>query len=70
MFGLGGKLFGINAHVGIGERLARGCAWAYPVFPSGVMLEIFPGLGKGHACRGGSNPGYRNWSSMLSASCL
>ncbi len=41
MFGLGGKLFGIGEHVRIGERLARGCAWAYEAFPSGVMPEIF-----------------------------
>jgi mannosyl-oligosaccharide alpha-1,2-mannosidase len=41
MFALGGKLFGITDHVGIGERLARGCAWAYAAFPTGLMPEIF-----------------------------
>ncbi|KAK3387533.1 family 47 glycosyl hydrolase [Podospora didyma] len=41
MFGLGGKLFGIEKHVEIGERLARGCAWAYDAFAAGVMPEIF-----------------------------
>ncbi|KAL2019748.1 hypothetical protein VTK56DRAFT_9192 [Thermocarpiscus australiensis] len=41
MFGLGGRLFGIPDHVAIGERLARGCAWAYDAFPTGVMPEIF-----------------------------
>ncbi|KAK4108522.1 glycoside hydrolase family 47 protein [Canariomyces notabilis] len=41
MFGLGGKLFNIPEHVAIGERLARGCAWAYSVFPTGLMPEIF-----------------------------
>ncbi|KAL0941175.1 uncharacterized protein CTRU02_203938 [Colletotrichum truncatum] len=41
MFGLGGKLFSIENHVALGERLARGCAWAYNAFPSGVMPEIF-----------------------------
>ncbi|KAL6850678.1 hypothetical protein ACO1O0_007802 [Amphichorda felina] len=41
MFGLGGKLFGIKNHVEIGERLARGCGWAYGQFPTGVMPEIF-----------------------------
>ncbi|KAK0706919.1 glycoside hydrolase [Lasiosphaeria miniovina] len=41
MFGLGGKLFGIEEHVEIGEKLARGCAWAYKAFPTGVMPEIF-----------------------------
>ncbi|EAQ84271.1 hypothetical protein CHGG_10675 [Chaetomium globosum CBS 148.51] len=41
MFGLGGKLFDIPDHVDIGERLARGCAWAYNAFPTGLMPEIF-----------------------------
>lgn len=41
LFGLGGKLFGIDDHVGIGGRLARGCAWAYGAFPTGVMPEQF-----------------------------
>jgi len=41
MFALGGKLFDIPEHVGIGERLARGCAWAYDAFPTGLMPEIF-----------------------------
>lgn len=41
MFGLGGKLFDIEKHVDIGERLARGCGWAYGQFPTGVMPEIF-----------------------------
>lgn len=41
MFGLGGKLFDIPDHVAIGERLARGCSWAYNAFPTGLMPEIF-----------------------------
>ncbi|KAK4172417.1 endoplasmic reticulum mannosyl-oligosaccharide 1,2-alpha-mannosidase [Triangularia setosa] len=41
MFGLGGKLFGNEEHVKIGEQLARGCAWAYGAFPTGLMPEIF-----------------------------
>ncbi|KAK3898161.1 glycoside hydrolase [Staphylotrichum tortipilum] len=41
MFGLGGKLFNIPDHLAIGERLARGCAWAYDAFPTGLMPEIF-----------------------------
>ncbi|KAL7932638.1 glycoside hydrolase family 47 protein [Trichoderma chlorosporum] len=41
MFALGGKLFGIDGHVDIGERLARGCGWAYGRFPTGIMPEIF-----------------------------
>ncbi|AEO65097.1 087370f7-07de-420c-a5bf-ba3c0a36ffff [Thermothielavioides terrestris] len=41
MFALGGKLFNVPDHVAIGERLARGCAWAYDAFPTGLMPEIF-----------------------------
>lgn len=41
MFGLGGRLFNIDEHVSLGERLARGCGWAYSAFPTGVMPEIF-----------------------------
>jgi mannosyl-oligosaccharide alpha-1,2-mannosidase len=41
MFGLGGKLLDIEEHVDIGERLTRGCGWAYGQFPTGVMPEIF-----------------------------
>jgi mannosyl-oligosaccharide alpha-1,2-mannosidase len=41
MFALGGKVFDIAEHVDIGERLARGCSWAYAAFPTGLMPEIF-----------------------------
>ncbi|KAJ4407281.1 hypothetical protein N0V82_009950 [Gnomoniopsis sp. IMI 355080] len=41
MFLLGGRTFGIPEHVGIGERVARGCAWAYDAMPTGLMPEIF-----------------------------
>ncbi|PHH70443.1 hypothetical protein CDD82_7104 [Ophiocordyceps australis] len=41
MFGLGGRLFSNTSHVALGERLARGCAWAYSSFPTGIMPEIF-----------------------------
>ncbi|KAH8819859.1 glycoside hydrolase family 47 protein [Xylogone sp. PMI_703] len=41
MFGLGGKIFDISEHVDIGNRLARGCGWAYQSFPTGLMPEIF-----------------------------
>jgi len=41
MFALGGRLFNIPEHVAIGERLARGCAWGYEAFPTGLMPEIF-----------------------------
>lgn len=41
MFSLGGKLFGIPDQVRVGDRLARGCGWAYGQFPTGVMPEKF-----------------------------
>ena len=41
MFSLGGKLFNVLDHMAIGERLARGCAWAYNAFLTGLMPEIF-----------------------------
>jgi mannosyl-oligosaccharide alpha-1,2-mannosidase len=40
MFALGGRLFSQDDHVQIGEQLARGCAWAYGSFPTGVMPEV------------------------------
>jgi mannosyl-oligosaccharide alpha-1,2-mannosidase len=41
MFGIGGKLLGLENHTDIGERLARGCGWAYSQFPTGLMPEVF-----------------------------
>lgn len=41
MYLLGGKIFNLEGHVGIGDRLTRGCAWAYDSFPTGLMPEIF-----------------------------
>ncbi|KAK9774635.1 putative Family 47 glycosyl hydrolase [Seiridium cardinale] len=41
MFGLGGRLFDIPEHVTIGGKLAKGCAWVYESFPTGVMPEIY-----------------------------
>lgn len=41
MFLLGGRTFGIEEHIGIGERVTRGCAWAYDAFPTGLMPELF-----------------------------
>ncbi|KAL1867360.1 hypothetical protein VTK73DRAFT_4207 [Phialemonium thermophilum] len=41
MLGLGGKIFGIEDHVAMGDRVARGCAWAYASFPTGIMPESF-----------------------------
>ena len=40
MFALGGRLFHQDDHVTVGEQLARGCAWAYQAFPTGVMPEL------------------------------
>ncbi|KAF7551657.1 hypothetical protein G7046_g7666 [Stylonectria norvegica] len=40
MFALGGKVFGLEEHVDIGEKLARGCAHAYSAFPNGLMPEV------------------------------
>ncbi|KAF9877570.1 glycosyl hydrolase family 47 [Colletotrichum karsti] len=45
MLGLGGKLFSIDEHVDLGDRVARGCAWAYDAMPAGVMPEIFDLIG-------------------------
>ncbi|KAI0003121.1 glycoside hydrolase family 47 protein [Xylariaceae sp. FL0662B] len=41
MFGLGGKLFNNPEHVAIGEKITRGCVWAYNAMPTGIMPEIF-----------------------------
>ncbi|TGO34316.1 hypothetical protein BHYA_0203g00210 [Botrytis hyacinthi] len=41
MFALGGKIFGIDDHIVIGDRIARGCGWVYQSFPTGVMPEIY-----------------------------
>ncbi|KAI1114480.1 glycoside hydrolase family 47 protein [Nemania sp. NC0429] len=41
MFGLGGKLFQIPEHVAIGEKITKGCVWAYDAMPAGIMPEIF-----------------------------
>lgn len=41
MFLLGGKTFGIDQHLDFGQRLTRGCAWAYDAFPTGLMPELF-----------------------------
>lgn len=41
MFALAGKMFNDPEHVSIGERLARGCAWVYNSFPTGLMPEYF-----------------------------
>ncbi|KAF4981509.1 hypothetical protein FZEAL_2694 [Fusarium zealandicum] len=40
MFALGGRVLGRDDHVAVGEKLARGCAHAYSVYPHGLMPEI------------------------------
>ncbi|KAK4229449.1 endoplasmic reticulum mannosyl-oligosaccharide 1,2-alpha-mannosidase [Podospora fimiseda] len=40
MFALGGKMFEKTEYVELGEKLGRGCAWAYEQFDSGIMPEI------------------------------
>ncbi|WQF87282.1 Putative glycoside hydrolase family 47, six-hairpin glycosidase-like superfamily [Colletotrichum destructivum] len=39
MFAMAGKLFDIPDDVEVGDKLARGCAWAYKSFKSGLMPE-------------------------------
>ncbi|KAF3020104.1 hypothetical protein E8E14_005303 [Neopestalotiopsis sp. 37M] len=41
MYGLGGKLLNVPEHIEIGEKVAKGCAWMYDAFPTGVMPEIY-----------------------------
>ncbi|KAJ2969394.1 hypothetical protein NUW58_g9998 [Xylaria curta] len=41
VFGLGGKLLGIANHVEIGEKITKGCVWAYKTMPAGIMPESF-----------------------------
>jgi mannosyl-oligosaccharide alpha-1,2-mannosidase len=41
MFLLGGRLFGIEDYVNVGEKLTLGCVWAYNATPTGIMPEQF-----------------------------
>lgn len=41
MFALGGKVFNIPKHIEVGEKLTRGCIWAYEKSMNGVAPEIF-----------------------------
>lgn len=41
MFAGGGKLFDIPEHVTIGEKITKGCVWAYDAMETGIMPEIF-----------------------------
>ncbi|CAJ2503102.1 Uu.00g104960.m01.CDS01 [Anthostomella pinea] len=40
MFGLGGKLLGLPEQLEIGEKITKGCVWAYDAMPAGIMPEI------------------------------
>ncbi|KAL2199871.1 glycoside hydrolase [Corynascus similis CBS 632.67] len=60
MFALGGRLFENEDHVRVGEQLARGCAWAYDAFSTGVMperAELMPCEKGGKAGRGEKDAG-------------
>jgi mannosyl-oligosaccharide alpha-1,2-mannosidase len=39
LMALGGKLFGIEEHISIAQRLVDGCIWTYKEFPHGIMSE-------------------------------
>jgi mannosyl-oligosaccharide alpha-1,2-mannosidase len=41
LFALGGKLLQNETHVAMGEKLARGCAYAYHAMPTGMMPERY-----------------------------
>ncbi|KAH7036427.1 glycoside hydrolase [Macrophomina phaseolina] len=40
MFALGGRLFEIDDHVTVGQKLTDACIWTYKAFPLGIMPEI------------------------------
>ena len=40
MLALGGKLFGLQAHLGYAKKLVDGCVWTYEALPSGMMPVI------------------------------
>lgn len=41
LYALGGRLFDSSEYLDIGAKLARGCAYAYQAFPSGIMPERY-----------------------------
>lgn len=41
LFALGGRLFDSEEYLNTGAKLARGCAYAYKSFPSGIMPERY-----------------------------
>jgi mannosyl-oligosaccharide alpha-1,2-mannosidase len=55
LYALGGKLFDNNEYLDVGAKLARGCAYAYKSFPTGIMPERYnmalcPGNNHGQDC--------------------
>ncbi|KAF2833203.1 seven-hairpin glycosidase [Ophiobolus disseminans] len=41
LYALGGRLFDCNEYLDLGAKLARGCAYAYKSFPTGIMPERY-----------------------------
>ncbi|KAF2022672.1 seven-hairpin glycosidase [Setomelanomma holmii] len=41
LYALGGRLFNSDEYLDVGAKLARGCAYAYHSFPTGVMPERY-----------------------------
>jgi mannosyl-oligosaccharide alpha-1,2-mannosidase len=41
MFGLAGRLFKNDKHIDLGEKLTKGCIYAYAAMPTGIMPETF-----------------------------
>jgi mannosyl-oligosaccharide alpha-1,2-mannosidase len=44
MFGLAGRLFSNTSHISLGEKLTKGCIYAYAAMPTGIAPEIFKPL--------------------------
>ncbi|KAF9693932.1 hypothetical protein EKO04_007830 [Ascochyta lentis] len=44
MFGLAGRLFSKPSHIELGEKLTKGCIYAYAAMPTGIAPEIFKTL--------------------------
>ncbi|CAN8105134.1 unnamed protein product [Discula destructiva] len=40
-YAMAGKLFGTQEYIDLGEKLGRGCAYAYDATPTGIMCERF-----------------------------
>ncbi|KAF2632040.1 glycoside hydrolase family 47 protein [Macroventuria anomochaeta] len=41
LYALGGRLFNNDEYLNVGAKLARGCAYAYKSFPTGIMPERY-----------------------------